>query len=159
LYRDIQSETNENKKKESMLPSDGKQIKKREVQEVEAETMDSDDDKLVVRKASGGAIALHMPNSSSTGKPENTKSDKSEASAIPSKDVIYRDYAAVPPPMVPSRASVIHAEVPLRYRKLPAKLYEMLSTPEYEPVISWMHHGRSWKINDTVRFIDIIIPM
>jgi hypothetical protein len=74
----------------------------------------------------------------------------------------YIDYSSVAPGYDVSHAlgsgSSDSSNVPIRYRKLPAKLDTMLSTPQYEAYISWMPHGRSWKIHDTEAFVKHVLP-
>jgi hypothetical protein len=41
---------------------------------------------------------------------------------------------------------------------LPLKLYAILSNPEYEHIISWLPHGRAWKIHDMDLFQTQILP-
>jgi len=43
-------------------------------------------------------------------------------------------------------------------RKLPAKLNNMLSDPELIDIISWMPHGRSWRVIDKQQFINEVLP-
>jgi hypothetical protein len=72
---------------------------------------------------------------------------------------VYRDFAALPPPVVStSESKDSQDKTPMRYRKLPAKLSEMLSRPEYSSIIAWMPHGRSWKIHDADGFVGQVIP-
>jgi len=40
----------------------------------------------------------------------------------------------------------------------PARLHQMLSAPEHSHVITWMPHGRAWKILDKERLISDVIP-
>jgi hypothetical protein len=74
----------------------------------------------------------------------------------------YIDYSSVAPGYDASHSlgsgSSDSSNVPIRYRKLPAKLDTMLSTPQYEAYISWMPHGRSWKIHDTEAFVKHVLP-
>lgn len=46
----------------------------------------------------------------------------------------------------------------LRVQKLPAKLNAMLSNPEFTHIISWMPHGRAWKVHDSHFFLEKVIP-
>jgi hypothetical protein len=47
---------------------------------------------------------------------------------------------------------------PLRVHKLPSKLNAMLSDPEFNSIISWMPHGRSWKVHNAHLFLEQVIP-
>jgi len=40
----------------------------------------------------------------------------------------------------------------------PAKLHRILTTPEYENIISWLPHGRAWKIKNKQVFVSYILP-
>lgn len=40
----------------------------------------------------------------------------------------------------------------------PARLHRMLENEEHSDVITWMPHGRSWKVLDRRRFIDEVVP-
>ena len=40
----------------------------------------------------------------------------------------------------------------------PAKLHRILNTPEYEEIISWMPHGRVWKVKNKSVFVSYILP-
>lgn len=43
-------------------------------------------------------------------------------------------------------------------KNFPAKLFEILSDEENSDIISWMPHGRGWKVHDSKRFELEIIP-
>lgn len=87
-----------------------------------------------------------------------TKSTKKTAPAK-KKDskFTYRDYSHIeathahPGTMSPSSTAI-------RVQKLPAKLSAMLSNPEYQHIISWMPHGRSWKVHNPHAFVEEVIP-
>jgi len=40
----------------------------------------------------------------------------------------------------------------------PSKLHFILSNQKYSHIVSWLSHGRSWRINDPKEFQNIIIP-
>ena len=67
-------------------------------------------------------------------------------------DHTYHDYANEP----------IHAageggrEVS-RTLNFPAKLHLILSTPEFEHIICWMPHGRSWMVKDKDLLISVVL--
>jgi hypothetical protein len=46
----------------------------------------------------------------------------------------------------------------LRIHKLPSKLSAMLCNPEFTSIISWMPHGRSWKVHNVHLFLGHVIP-
>jgi len=46
----------------------------------------------------------------------------------------------------------------LQLLPFPLKLFLILSIPEYQAVISWMHHGQAWKIHDIDKFVTDILP-
>ena len=53
-----------------------------------------------------------------------------------------------------------HSLLPsVRTAKLPVKLYAILSNPDYSDIITWMHHGRSWKVLSQQRFLDVVVPV
>ena len=41
----------------------------------------------------------------------------------------------------------------------PTKLYKILSKPDFEDVISWLPHGRSWRVLDQKRFETEVLPL
>jgi len=70
---------------------------------------------------------------------------------------VYRDYSRVPE----TPESVCRQQqdrLTMRVQKLPAKLYAMLSIPEVQHIISWMPHGRSWKIHNVDLFVKHVMP-
>ncbi|KAL7464610.1 hypothetical protein ACHAXS_004947, partial [Conticribra weissflogii] len=40
----------------------------------------------------------------------------------------------------------------------PAKLHRILSNPEYSHIISWMPHGRAWKLHNKHSFLNDVVP-
>ena len=42
---------------------------------------------------------------------------------------------------------------------LPMKLYAVLSTPKFEHILSWVPHGRAWKIHDLDSFCAEVLPI
>ena len=42
---------------------------------------------------------------------------------------------------------------------LPMKLYAVLSTPKFEHILSWVPHGRAWKIHDLDLFCAEVLPI
>ena len=70
---------------------------------------------------------------------------------------VYRDYSRVPQ----TPESIYRQQqdrLTMRVQKLPAKLFAMLSIPEVQHIISWMPHGRSWKIHNADRFVKQVMP-
>jgi len=42
---------------------------------------------------------------------------------------------------------------------LPMKLYTVLSSPEFEQILSWQPHGRAWRIRDLDAFCNKVLPI
>jgi len=74
----------------------------------------------------------------------------------------YRDFSSVPAeadgPIAPaSRASGNDSSI--RVQKFPVKLYAILAQKEFQDVVSWMPHGRSWKVLKPSLFESIVMPL
>ncbi|KAL3768707.1 hypothetical protein ACHAWU_006808 [Discostella pseudostelligera] len=65
-------------------------------------------------------------------------------------DHTYRDYSNFPLEELPTRK-----RAPTNF---PSKLHQILSNPEYAHIISWMPHGRAWKIHNKDLLIRDIVP-
>jgi hypothetical protein len=39
----------------------------------------------------------------------------------------------------------------------PAKLHEIVSSPQYQNIIGWLPHGRSWEIKNREMFISVVL--
>mmetsp|Transcript_10375 Transcript_10375/g.14640 ORF Transcript_10375/g.14640 Transcript_10375/m.14640 type:complete len:470 (+) Transcript_10375:174-1583(+) len=69
----------------------------------------------------------------------------------------YRDYSHIESTHSESGALSPNSSA-IRVQKLPAKLNAMLSNPEFQHIISWMPHGRSWKVHNPHAFVEEVIP-
>lgn len=65
----------------------------------------------------------------------------------------YRDHSETPD-RDPSEPITIPGRIP----NFPAKLFAILSRPELSDIISWMPHGRSWKVHKPREFEVKVIP-
>jgi hypothetical protein len=77
----------------------------------------------------------------------------------------YRDFSNVKeddeatieiPAQVASRGS---SESSIRVQKFPVKLYTILAQKEFHDIISWMPHGRSWKVLKPSIFETLVMPL
>jgi hypothetical protein len=71
-------------------------------------------------------------------------------------DHSYKDYSNVPIQqgvIVDNSASAIYRK---RAALFPTKLHEIVSNPEYEHIISWNAHGRSWEVKDKKLLVSIV---
>ena len=64
-------------------------------------------------------------------------------------DHTYRDYSNFPTADLP----VLKAP-----NNFPSKLHHILSDPEYHDIISWMPHGRAWKIHNKDLLVSDVVP-
>ncbi len=72
----------------------------------------------------------------------------------------YRDFSSLPVPDEDSRAANKRfSSSPNRIPNFPTKLMDMLSRPDLAHIISWMPHGRSWKVHKPREFEIRVIPM
>jgi hypothetical protein len=80
----------------------------------------------------------------------------------------YRDFSNVPEeelerhpsaaPMVPP-ANRGPVESSIRVQKFPVKLYAILAQKEFQDIITWMPHGRSWKVLKPNLFESLVMPL
>jgi hypothetical protein len=66
----------------------------------------------------------------------------------------YRDYSRVPPERT---AFQRNSKEPAQ--TFPMKLHEILTNPEFEDIISWLPHGRAWRIVRHKAFEERVIPL
>jgi hypothetical protein len=75
---------------------------------------------------------------------------------------VYRDYSRIRPSpesiFVQRHQMQQRDATSIRTQKLPAKLSAMLSTSDYQHIISWMPHGRAWKVQSFPMFVEHVIP-
>lgn len=65
-------------------------------------------------------------------------------------DHTYRDYSNFPVDDLPVGKKAL--------TNFPSKLHQILSFPGYSHIISWMPHGRAWKIHDKELLIREVVP-
>jgi len=41
----------------------------------------------------------------------------------------------------------------------PERLFQILSTSEHEHIISWLPHGKAWRVLDEIKFEEEVIPL
>lgn len=80
-----------------------------------------------------------------------------------SESYIYRDFAHANTGQLDAGAGISHHSdnMPpssLQSQKLPSKLANLLSDPDLAAVITWMPHGRSWKILNRDLFSQFALP-
>eukprot|EP00581_Thalassiosira_minuscula_P016166 CAMPEP_0183730100 /NCGR_PEP_ID=MMETSP0737-20130205/31983_1 /TAXON_ID=385413 /ORGANISM="Thalassiosira miniscula, Strain CCMP1093" /LENGTH=461 /DNA_ID=CAMNT_0025962489 /DNA_START=100 /DNA_END=1485 /DNA_ORIENTATION=+ len=68
---------------------------------------------------------------------------------------IYRDFATIPAPSM--SGATLHPQS-LQAQKLPAKLASILSDQGFTSLITWLPHGRSWKVLNRDLFAEHALP-
>lgn len=76
--------------------------------------------------------------------------DTSDQDTIPSAP--YRDYSQEASPRVTDSGK-------FKMQTFPMKLHEILSRPEFEHAITWLPHGRAWRISSHKEFEEKVIPL
>ena len=71
----------------------------------------------------------------------------------------YKDYSKIPAPAPNQYILRERPKASIRNTKLPFKLNAMLSHPEFAHIISWMPHGRAWKVHNPYQFVDEVVPL
>lgn len=86
-------------------------------------------------------------------------SDSNQASIEPrepsTEKFVYRDFSSRETDRA-GRSSSPNSTI--RVQKLPAKLNAMLSNPNFSHIISWMPHGRAWKVHNAHAFVEEVVP-
>jgi hypothetical protein len=75
-------------------------------------------------------------------------------SNVPEEELEQQPNTAPPPPS--SRGPV---ESSIRVQKFPVKLYAILAQREFQDIITWMPHGRSWKVIKPNLFESLVMPL
>ena len=76
----------------------------------------------------------------------------------------YRDFSNVPEdhdagPEEPTSGNGRSLESSIRVQKFPVKLYAILAQKEFADIVSWMPHGRSWKVLKPNLFESLVMPL
>jgi HSF-type DNA-binding len=67
----------------------------------------------------------------------------------------FVDQGPVPNPSRPGGSG----ETSIRVQKFPVKLYAILAQKEFHDIITWMPHGRSWKVLKPNVFESLVMPL
>merc|ERR1719253_533374 len=106
------------------------------------------------RHAPHAPRAPHAPHAPRAPRSETAEPEREDASGRdrPPRWVnhTYRDYSHVSAEALPRRKSAT--------LNFPSKLHRILSTEEFAHIISWMPHGRAWKIHDKERLMSEVVP-
>jgi HSF-type DNA-binding len=82
------------------------------------------------------------------------KATQDDESLRPYPYFYYQDYSTVPDPN-PSVPLTSAGKVP----NFPAKMHAILSRADFQDVISWMPHGRAWRVHKPKDFESRVIPL
>ena len=85
--------------------------------------------------------------------------DSGRKSAEGDNKTTYRDYSRVLPEKHNQASSLIAQSTTAKEPTFPVKLHMILSNPEYQDIISWLPHGRSWRILQQKAFEERVIPL
>lgn len=69
------------------------------------------------------------------------------------------DGSPCPSPPPPSRTAKSWEGSSIRVQKFPVKLYAILGKKEFQEIITWMPHGRSWKVLKPNLFESMVMPL
>jgi hypothetical protein len=72
------------------------------------------------------------------------------------EDEIEQQPSSATPPPTSSRGSM---ESSIRVQKFPVKLYAILAQKEFQDIITWLPHGRSWKVLKPNLFESLVMPL
>lgn len=80
------------------------------------------------------------------------------------KNYLYRDFAKVTEELdeaddEPDTRRRGNTGRSIRVQKFPVKLYAILARPEFSEIITWMPHGRSWKVLKPNAFETLVMPL
>lgn len=75
----------------------------------------------------------------------------------PGQGVAYTDYSRVP--IEDLCKAFIFAGVSVKEPPFPVKLHRILNNPEFHDIVSWLPHGRSWRVLKPMAFEAKVIPL
>lgn len=103
--------------------------------------------------ANQSVSSSRSPSGSQDGGQQNggSKGEKSTSSSGG-----YRDFSHMFPA---SSSSLIAQSITTKEPTFPVKLHIILSNPEYQDIISWLPHGRSWRILQQKALEERVIPL
>jgi hypothetical protein len=121
---------------------------------------------------SGNEIKDDVVINSSSSDEENSSSSESEIrgnaqpvsindggeSTVTTKSS-YRDYSKVPPERKDASSSILSQASSTKEQTFPVKLHMILSNPDFQDIIGWLPHGRSWRILQQKAFEEKVIPL
>lgn len=73
-------------------------------------------------------------------------------------DYIYHDYSRVSCEKLASDTNKSVCQTSIRSQRLPIKLATILSDAKFSDIVSWMPHGRSWRILRPKQFTSDVMP-
>jgi len=91
----------------------------------------------------------HSAQTQSSFQPSSSPTNRNQPRRV---DHTYRNYSNFPLNQLP----VVRKTTS---KNFPSKLHQILSTPGYEHIISWMPHGRAWKVHNKDLLVAEVIPM
>ena len=106
---------------------------------------------------------LAMKNITKEPAPPAVLSEEDSANAASSDDKnkpsAYRDFSRVLPEKHNDASSLIAQSTTAKEPTFPVKLHMILSNPEFQDIIAWLPHGRSWRILQQKAFEERVIPL
>jgi hypothetical protein len=82
-----------------------------------------------------------------------------ESSTIKSSGKGYTDFSRVLAPKAGTASSLLNQPTSAKEPTFPVKLHLILSNPEFDDIIAWLPHGRSWRILQQKAFEERVIPL
>jgi hypothetical protein len=71
----------------------------------------------------------------------------------------YRDLSKVPPERKDASSSIQSHAASTKEQTFSVKLHMILSNPDFQDIIGWLPHGRSWRILQQKAFEEKVIPL
>lgn len=93
------------------------------------------------------------------GNDESDTGDTARMSGAKNATIGYNDYSSVKAPEVNDAAVFSPQSVSGKEPTFPVKLHMILANPEFQDIIAWLPHGRSWRIIQQKAFEERVLPL
>ncbi len=93
------------------------------------------------------------------GDDESDTGDTARMSGAKNATIGYNDYSSVKAPEVNDAAVFSPQSVSGKEPTFPVKLHMILANPEFQDIIAWLPHGRSWRIIQQKAFEERVLPL